>query len=69
MLIVVTVIGISFAHILTVINNETANHRFHIDVFNVQTDLLEPGDQELSQFIQIKKVNSHILIKDKIKFH
>ena len=36
----------SFAYILTVINNGTAHHRLYIDGFNVQTDLLEPGQQD-----------------------
>lgn len=36
----------SFAYILTVINNGTTNHRLYIDGFNVQTDLLEPGEQD-----------------------
>jgi len=37
----------SFAYILTVINNGTTNHRLYIDGFNVQTDLLEPGEQDI----------------------
>ena len=36
----------SFAYILTVINNGTTNHRLYIDGFNVQTDLLNPGEQD-----------------------
>jgi len=36
----------SFAYILTVINNGTTNHRLHIDGFNVQTDLLDPGEKD-----------------------
>ena len=36
----------SFAYILTVINNGTTLHRLYIDGFNVQTDLLEPGQQD-----------------------
>ena len=36
----------SFAYILTVINNGTTHHRLYIDGFNVQTDLLEPGQQD-----------------------
>jgi hypothetical protein len=35
----------SFAYILTVINNGTTFHRLYIDGFNVQTELLEPGEQ------------------------
>ena len=36
----------SFAYILTVINNGTTLHRLYIDEFNVQTELLEPGQQD-----------------------
>lgn len=36
----------SFAYILTVINNGTSFHRLYIDGFNVQTELLEPGQQD-----------------------
>lgn len=36
-----------FAYILTVINNGTQHHRLYIDGFNVQTDLLEPGQQDV----------------------
>jgi len=36
----------SFAYILTVINNGTTFHRLYIDGFDVQTDLLEPGQQD-----------------------
>jgi len=36
----------SFAYILTVINNGTTFHRLYIEGFNVQTDLLEPGQQD-----------------------
>jgi len=37
----------SFVYILTVINNGTTNHRLYIDGFNVQTDLLEPKEQDI----------------------
>ena len=37
----------SFAYVLTVINNGTTNHRLYIEGFNVQTDLLEPGQQDI----------------------
>ena len=37
----------SFAYVLTVINNGTINHRLYIEGFNVQTDLLEPGQQDI----------------------
>lgn len=36
----------SFVYVLTVINNGTTHHRLYIDGFNVQTDLLEPGQQD-----------------------
>ncbi len=36
----------SFAYILTVINNGTTFHRLYIDGLNVQTDLLEPGQND-----------------------
>lgn len=36
----------SFAYILTVINNGDKHHRLYIDGFNVQTDLLEPGQND-----------------------
>jgi len=36
----------SFAYLLTVINNGDKDHRLYIDGLNVQTDLLEPGQQE-----------------------
>jgi len=36
----------NFAYILTVINNGDTHHRLYIDGFNVQTDLLEPGEQD-----------------------
>ncbi len=37
----------SFAYVLTVINNGVTNHRLYIEGFNVQTDLLEPGQQDI----------------------
>ena len=37
----------SFAYLLTVINNGDTNHRLYIEGLNVQTDLLEPGQQEV----------------------
>ena len=36
----------SFAYILTVENHGTQHHRLYIDGFNVQTDLLEPGQSD-----------------------
>ena len=35
-----------FAYILTVVNNGETNHRLYIDGLNVQTDLLDPGEQD-----------------------
>jgi len=36
----------SFAYILTVINNGDKHHRLYIEGLDVQTNLLEPGEQE-----------------------
>jgi hypothetical protein len=36
----------SFAYLLTVINNGDKHHRLYIEGLDVQTDLLEPGQQE-----------------------
>jgi hypothetical protein len=36
----------SFAYLLTVINNGNTNHRLYIEGLEVQTDLLEPGEEE-----------------------
>lgn len=36
----------NFAYLLTVINNGDKHHRLYIEGLNVQTDLLEPGQQE-----------------------
>jgi hypothetical protein len=36
----------SFAYVLTVINNGETQHRLYIDGLEVQTDLLNPGQQE-----------------------
>ncbi len=35
-----------FAYILTVVNNGEKNHRLYIEGLNVQTDLLDPGEQD-----------------------
>jgi hypothetical protein len=35
-----------FAYVLTVINNGDTNHRLFIEGLNVQTDLLDPGEQD-----------------------
>ena len=37
----------SFAYILTVINNGEKHHRLYIEGIEVQTDLLEPGQQDV----------------------
>ncbi|MGI0056045.1 MAG: hypothetical protein ACREAK_01590 [Nitrosarchaeum sp.] len=37
---------INFAYVLTVINNGDKNHRLYIEGLNVETGLLEPGQQE-----------------------
>jgi hypothetical protein len=36
----------NFAYLLTVINNGTTQHRLYIDGLDIQTDLLEVGEQE-----------------------
>ncbi|WP_255464653.1 cupredoxin domain-containing protein [Nitrosopumilus sp. b2] len=36
----------NFAYVLTVINNGETHHRLYIEGLNVQTDLLEPGQQD-----------------------
>ena len=36
----------SFVYILTVINNGDTQHRLYIEGFHVETDLLEPGEQD-----------------------
>ena len=36
----------SFAYILTVVNQGDKHHRLYIEGFNVQTDLLEPGQND-----------------------
>ena len=36
----------TFAYVLTVINEGDKHHRLYIEGFEVQTDLLEPGQQE-----------------------
>ena len=37
----------SFAYVLTVENHGDQHHRLYIDGFNVQTDLLEPGESDV----------------------
>ena len=36
----------SFAYILTVVNNGEKHHRLYIEGLDIQTDLLEPGQQD-----------------------
>ena len=36
----------SFAYVLTVVNQGDKHHRLYIDGLNIQTDLLEPGQNE-----------------------
>ena len=36
-----------FAYILTVVNNGDKHHRLYIDGLEIQTDLLEPGQQDV----------------------
>jgi len=36
----------SFAYILTVVNNGDKHHRLYIEGLDIQTDLLEPGQQD-----------------------
>lgn len=37
----------SFAYILTVVNNGDQHHRLYIEGLEIQTDLLEPGQQDV----------------------
>jgi len=37
----------NFAYVLTVINNGDTQHRLYIEGLNAETDLLEPGEQEI----------------------
>lgn len=45
----------SFAYVLTVINNGTTFHRLYVDGFNVQTELLAPGQQDIITMYPDKK--------------
>lgn len=45
----------SFAYFLTVVNNGDKNHRLYIEGLEVQTDLLEPGQQETLVIYPIKE--------------
>ena len=36
----------NFAYILTIVNNGESHHRFYIEGLEIQTDLLEPGQQD-----------------------
>ena len=37
----------SFAYVLTVVNNGDKHHRLYIEGLEIQTDLLEPGEQDI----------------------
>ena len=41
------IVRTSFAYILTVENHGSEHHRLYIDGFNVQTDLLAPGESDV----------------------
>lgn len=45
----------SFAYILTVINNGDKHHRLYIEGLEVQTDLLEPGQEETLMILADKE--------------
>src|SRR3970040_2980618 len=40
----------NFAYILTVINNGDKHHRLYIEGLNIQTEILEPGQQDTLTF-------------------
>ncbi len=44
-----------FAYILTVVNNGEKHHRLYIEGLEIQTDLLEPGQQETLTIIADKE--------------
>ena len=46
---------INFAYILTVINNGDAQHRLYIEGLNVETSLLEPGQQDILKIYPTKE--------------
>ena len=56
----------SFAYLLTVINNGDTNHRLYIEGLDVQTDLLEPGEQETLILYPDKGESTNIMINEKI---
>jgi hypothetical protein len=45
----------SFAYILTVVNEGTTHHRLYIDGLEVQTDLLNPGENDTITIIPTKE--------------
>lgn len=45
----------SFAYILTVINQGDKHHRLYIEGLNIQTDLLEPGQNETLTILPIEE--------------
>lgn len=58
----------SFAYILTVINEGTTNHRLYIEGLEVQTDLLEPGENHtITIFPKEEGTYNYYDKRDKIK--
>ena len=55
----------SFAYILTVINNGDKHHRLYIEGLEIQTDLLEPGEQDVITIYPIEKEFTNIMINVK----
>ena len=49
------IVRTSFAYILTVENHGTQHHRLYIEGFNVQTDLLAPGESDTITLYPDKK--------------
>ena len=45
----------SFAYILTVINNGDKHHRLYIEGLEIQTNLLEPGEQDMITIYPIEE--------------
>ena len=58
----------SFAYVLTVINEGDKHHRLYIEGFEVQTDLLEPGQQEtITIFPQEEGVYNYYDKRERLK--
>ena len=53
----------NFAYLLTVINNGDTQHRLYIEGLDVQTDLLDVGEQETLTIYPNKVPENQILIK------